>query len=213
MNRLSRMDGVTADRPTPIRASSAASPPSRRLVVTGCRTSRAAKRTVEEFGDSRRIGPSAASTSKASSGVARSASSSSSGSVISGLLRRDDLALHDFAGGVLRKRVHDPYLAWVLVRGDLALDVRAQFVGRRAGAWLERDRRADLLAELGVGESDDRDLGHRRVLVHHLLDLPRVHVVPTSDDEVLLPPDDEEVPLLVDPADVTGVEPAVPDHC
>jgi hypothetical protein len=46
------------------------------------------------------------------------------------------------------------------------------------------------------------------MLVEHLLDLPRVDVVAAANDQVLLPVDDVEVAVLVDPGQVTGVEPA-----
>ena len=60
-------------------------------------------------------------------------------------------------------------------------------------------------------DPDDRHLGHGRVLVQRLLDLPRVDVVPAADDQLLLPVDDEEVAVLIDPGQVPGAEPAVGD--
>ena len=50
------------------------------------------------------------------------------------------------------------------------------------------------------------------MLVEHLLDLARVHVVAAADDHVLLAVDDEEEAVLVDLAEVAGVEPAVADR-
>jgi hypothetical protein len=50
------------------------------------------------------------------------------------------------------------------------------------------------------------------VLVEHLLDLARVHVVAAPDDHFFLPVDDEEVPVLVEPGQVAAAEPAVRDR-
>ena len=44
--------------------------------------------------------------------------------------------------------------------------------------------------------------------VQHVLDLGRVDVVAAADDELLAPADDEQEPVLVEVAEVTGVEPA-----
>src|SRR5579863_7468722 len=43
--------------------------------------------------------------------------------------RDDDVAFLDLAGRALGQRVHQPHVARVLVRGDLALDVVAQLLG------------------------------------------------------------------------------------
>src|SRR6266536_1146130 len=60
-----------------------------------------------------------------------------------------------------------------------------------------------------VGEADDRQLLHEVVRPVELLDLVRVDVLPVGvDDDVLLAADEREAPLLVEPAEVAGVEPA-----
>jgi len=46
--------------------------------------------------------------------------------------------------------------------------------------------------------------------VEHLLHLTRVDVVTAADDQVLQAVDDEEEAVLVDIAEVTGGEPALP---
>ncbi len=74
------------------------------------------------------------------------------------------------------------------------------------------DRGDHFLAEVGVLDPDTGDLGDRRVLVEGLLDLPRVDVVATADDHLLLAVDDEEVAVLIDPRHVAGEQPAVPHH-
>src|SRR3954447_17209715 len=126
-------------------------------------------------------------------------------------LRDLDLPLEDLAGRSLGQLVDEPDLARVLVAGDLLLDVRAQLVLGDVLAVLERDRGADLLAELLVRDADHRRLGHRGMLVEDLLDLARIDVVAAADDHVLLAIDDEEVAVLVDLGHVAGVEPAVLD--
>jgi len=46
----------------------------------------------------------------------------------------------------------------------------------------------------------------------HLLDVARVHVDPVRDDQVLLAIDEVQEPVLVDVAEVAGVQPAVDDR-
>src|SRR3954468_11132530 len=68
-------------------------------------------------------------------------------------LRGDlDLALEDLAGGALGELVDEPDLARILVVGDLVLDVVAQRRLVDVLALLERDRSADLLAHVVVGD-------------------------------------------------------------
>ena len=47
------------------------------------------------------------------------------------------------------------------------------------------------------------------MLIEHLLDLARVDVVAAADDHLLLAIDEEEVAALVEPAEITGGEPAL----
>src|SRR5215210_2852925 len=121
---------------------------------------------------------------------------------------RLDLALEDLPRRSLGQLVHEPDRARVLVGRDLLLDVRPQLVHVDVLAVLEGDGGRDLLAELVVWHADHRHLGHRGVLVEHLLDLARVDVVAAADDQVLLAVDDEEVAVLVHAGHVAGVEPA-----
>src|SRR5579875_2864906 len=122
-----------------------------------------------------------------------------------------DLALEDLARRPLRQVVDDPHRARVLVCGDALTHVFAELVRCRLGALTEGDCGADLLAPLVMRDAEHRGLADGRVLVEHLLDLARVDVVAAADDELLLAVDDEEVAVLVDPAHVAGVQPAVDD--
>src|SRR6476646_10533714 len=124
-------------------------------------------------------------------------------------IRHGDLLLENLPGGAFGQRVDNPDPPRVLVRSDLRLDVAAQLVRRHGRTRLERDRRADLLTQLGVRDADNRRLGDLRVLVQHLFDLPRVDVVSAADDQILLPVDDVVIAVLVHPPDVAGAEPAV----
>src|SRR5580698_227206 len=69
-------------------------------------------------------------------------------------LRRPDLTAENLAGRPLRQLGDQPDPARVLVGRHLVLDERAQLVLGCARAGLERDRRADLLAELVVWQAD-----------------------------------------------------------
>ena len=118
------------------------------------------------------------------------------------------LVLHDLAQGVLRQLVAELDDPRVLVGGHPLLAVGDQLGAVSEAPGPQRDDGHDLLAEPLVGNADDGGLGDRRVGVQHVLDLARVHVVPAADDELLLAADDEQEPVLVEIAEVTGVEPA-----
>ena len=66
----------------------------------------------------------------------------------------------------------------------------------------ELDDRFDLLPHLLVGHADDGDVGDRRVEDEHVLDLLRVDVHPAGDDRERLAVGEEQIPLLVEVADV-----------
>ncbi len=74
------------------------------------------------------------------------------------------------------------------------------------------DERHRLLAEHRVRLADDRGFQHRRVTVERVLDLLGVDVLAAPDDEVLDPVHQRQIPVLVEPADVTGVQPAAAQY-
>ena len=80
-------------------------------------------------------------------------------------------------------------------------------VGRRA---VHRHHHGgDALAPLLVGQAHHGALGHVGVRQERLLHLGGRHVLAASDDGVVAAPLDEEVVLVIDPAAVTGGEPAL----
>src|SRR6478752_2943784 len=123
--------------------------------------------------------------------------------------RSDDLTTHHLARRPLRETVDEPDPPRVFVGGHALLDEIAEFVGLGVRTRLERDRRADLLAERLVRYAYHRRLRYGGVLVEDFLDLARVHVEPAADDQLLHPVHDEEIAVLVDPADIATAEPAV----
>ena len=80
------------------------------------------------------------------------------------------------------------------------------------GAGLRRHDGKDFLAADLVWHADHRALEHAGVPVQHLLDLARIDIFAAADDHVLGSVDDVEVPVGVDIADVTGVQPTVADR-
>ena len=54
----------------------------------------------------------------------------------------------------------------------------AELARRRVQAWLQHDRRDDVLAQPCVGHAKDRRLGHRRMVQQCLVDLDRDDLVP-----------------------------------
>ena len=85
--------------------------------------------------------------------------------------------------------------------------------GRTSAPGSGHDDGAHPLAHRPFVEPDDRDLGDGRVLVQHGFDLDAVHVLAAADDDVLHPVDDVDEAVVVDVADVAGVEPAVAERC
>ena len=83
--------------------------------------------------------------------------------------------------------------------------------GRSAPGAHTIDRGHDL-APLRIGHADDRDLGDRRVLAEHLLDLGRRDRLAAGADHVARPADDREVAVVVDRAEIAGVVPAVAER-
>ena len=68
------------------------------------------------------------------------------------------------------------------------------------------------LAPSLIGLADHRRSGHGRVAAQRVLDLAGGHVLAARDDDVLLPIDDVEHPVLVESADIAGVQPSVDDR-
>ena len=84
--------------------------------------------------------------------------------------------------------------------------ISSSAVDRRAVA--QHDERHRHLAPALVGAADHRGLDHRVVLVEHPLHLGAGDVLAAGHDHVLEPVDDVEVAVVVEHADVAGVEPA-----
>ena len=96
--------------------------------------------------------------------------------------------------------------------GDFLAAELAQLVGCHLGAGLELHEGHRHLAGVAVGQADrrgdlDRGMAHQR-----LLDDDRVDVVAAADDQVLRAPGEPEVAVLVEPAEIARVEPAVGQH-
>src|SRR5712691_6985484 len=121
---------------------------------------------------------------------------------------RLELLLQDLSRRALGEGVDELHRARVLVSGQALLDEFDDVLCAGLGAGLERDDRFHLLAKPLVGDTDDGRLGHGGMCVDDLLDLTRVDVEAASDDHLLLAIDDEEEAVLVDIAQVAGVEPA-----
>ncbi len=71
------------------------------------------------------------------------------------------------------------------------------------------DERHDHLAAVFVGDAEHRDVGDRRVRVEHVFDFLGRDVLALADDDVLDPAGDEDRAVLVEAAEVAGVQEAV----
>ena len=85
-----------------------------------------------------------------------------------------------------------------------------EVLGHHVKAGPERHEGDWLLAEDRIGLPDDRGLEQRGVGVEDVLDLLRVDVLPAPDDQVLDPVDQGEITVVIEPADIPGVQPAAP---
>ena len=79
-------------------------------------------------------------------------------------------------------------------------------VGRRAVAC--NDRQAHAFAETLVGDRERRGLEHRGMLDCQVLDMRRINIVATADDEVLLAADDLQIAFGIEAPEVAGEKPA-----
>jgi hypothetical protein len=92
------------------------------------------------------------------------------------------------------------------------LGVLGQLVGGDLCSRAQRYERDDILAEPLVGTPHHPGLGHGRMGDHDLLDVPGKDVEPAPQDQVLLPVHHVQVAVVVQVADVPGVQPAVDQH-
>ena len=84
------------------------------------------------------------------------------------------------------------------------------------GPVLARRRNAeagDALVAFAVGQADDRELLDPRRGAVDLLQLVGVDVLAAGvEDQILLPPDERQVAVLVEPSKVAGAQPAAGQH-
>src|SRR5215207_9522295 len=118
------------------------------------------------------------------------------------------LGLQDLAVIVFRQRVDQTVFARALEAGDVveAQAVELRLRHRRAG--LCDDEGDDLLAPIGVRQADHRGLDQFGVAQQHLLDLARVDVATARDDHVLRAVAQRQEAVLVEAAEIAGVQPA-----
>src|SRR5919106_449367 len=129
----------------------------------------------------------------------------------SALLRRQQVAqsgLEYLAVVVLGQRVDEAVVLGPLEAGDMGKAVGIEIGGSALRAGRCHDECDHCLAPPGVRLADHRHLGDRRVAQQHLLDLARVDVGATRDDQFLGAIAQRQKTVAVDRADVAGVQPA-----
>src|SRR5262245_29761212 len=123
-----------------------------------------------------------------------------------------ELPAQDLADGALRQRIHEPDLLRTLEPRESRLAEGDHVLGGGVGAVPQYDERARLLSHQWVGHAYDRRFRHGRKRVEGLLDFSRVDVESAANDEVLLPLDDVEESIGIQPTHVARVKPALADR-
>ena len=124
-------------------------------------------------------------------------------------VRFTQLALHDLAIGVLWQCVQELDRGWLLVRRESASAVLNELGLGHRHARAGDDQRLDRLAPLLVGHAHDGHFEHGRMHAEDFLNLTRVDIRATADDQVLFAVRNVKVAVLVQEAHVTRVVPAV----
>ena len=114
-----------------------------------------------------------------------------------------------FPASDLGSSVGEPQLARALEPGQVLPAVGQERLGQRRATLDAGGRDHDghrPLAEVGVGHADDGGVGHGRMVEEDVLRLPGIDVDAPADDQVAVPVGEEEVAVVVEPADVADAE-------
>src|ERR1700676_2900611 len=116
--------------------------------------------------------------------------------------------LLDFAADREREAVDEAHVAGYLVVRNLSAAEFTDLFLRDGHAAPQPDARAYRLAVLGVGNTHDGDVEHRRMAIKIFFDFPRINVLTAADDHILQAADDIAIALCVDHREIAGVHPA-----
>jgi len=97
-----------------------------------------------------------------------------------------------------------------LEAGELGAAMRAQLLRAHLGVAAQDDDRGHRLLPLGIGTPDDRRVLDAGMAPQHVFDLGRGDVLPAGDDHLAAAAGDVEEAVLVDPAQVAGVQASRP---
>src|SRR5690606_15506316 len=118
----------------------------------------------------------------------------------------DKVLLRYLADHGLRQVFAEFDLPWHLERRELVPQKIAQLRRRHRGALTQLDEGLDDFAAMRVGNTAYGDLLDGGMEVYDLLHLSRIDVEAAAEDQVLDPVDDIEIAILVQMADVPGVQ-------
>src|SRR5262245_19468224 len=113
------------------------------------------------------------------------------------------LALEDLAGIFARQVAADLNDARHLVIGEVAAQVGAHVLRVQSAARLGLNNRHQLLAELGVGDTEHGAVLHAGGSMQHRFDFRRIDVDPARDHHVALAVAHKQIAVLVEVANVT----------
>src|SRR6266850_2738957 len=121
-------------------------------------------------------------------------------------LAHDELL--DLAGDRHRKLAHEADVLRHVVMSDLVRTETAHGLGVAVLLGPEFDPGTHHLAVAGIRNAKDLRLLHLGMSIEKLLNLTRGDVLSAADDQILHPPDDLAVPLIIEGGQVSGVHPA-----
>ena len=121
------------------------------------------------------------------------------------LLRQPD-ALH-LAGRALGDLRHEHHAPRHLERRQASAREVADLVLGRRRSVAQHDGRSHLFSQLLVGQREGDRLRHRRMVEQRLVDLARRDLLAAAIDDLLEPPGQAQIAVLVDPPLIAGAQP------
>jgi hypothetical protein len=119
------------------------------------------------------------------------------------------LASFYLSATAFRNLLHDPHSGRDLKTCQAFAREASELLYRQPGARTQYDGSGDVSAKSCVGNSESGGFNNVRMVQQGLFDLARRDFLPAAIDDLLDPPDNEQIALRVQVPKVAGSEPAV----